>query len=253
MTGHIQRIDAAFAAIKLAALTGDAATLLLYVAHRDGLGRGCFASVEKMTDELGWSPARVKRARAKLVASKSVTYKRAGRSPAILQLAGSPVEPTNPSPSAHLPSRRTKPAGSPVEPHAGSPVEPTQQEGTRKNRNSPAVVPAAPHAHAPAPARAAANGRTTSLPTISRIKLAEDVCGILHHGIDGLTNDEPSKAPTSAAILAALEKHNPTNATAIAIAIEVRSIAQAQNRAPNIAGLYATKLGERVNGHEATR
>ncbi len=87
MTGHIERIDAAFAAIKLAALTGDAATLLLHVTHRDGAGRGCFASVEKMTDDLGWSPARVKRARAKLVASKSMTYKRARRSPAILRLA----------------------------------------------------------------------------------------------------------------------------------------------------------------------
>ena len=249
MTGHIERIDAAFAAIKLAALTGDAATLLLHVTHRDGAGRGCFASVEKMTDDLGWS-ARAKRARAKLVASKSMTYKRAGRSPAILRLAGSPVEPTNQCPSAHLSSRRATHAGSPVEPHAGSPVEPTQQEGTRKNRNSPAVVPAAPHA--PAPARAAANGRTTS-PTISRIELAEHVRGILQRGIDGLTNDEPSKPPTSAAILAALEKHNPTNATAISIAIEVRSIAQAQNRAPNIAGLYAAKLGERVNDHEATR
>jgi len=134
----------------------------------------------------------------------------------------------------------------------GRPDTPTRPDPTRPDpkSSSPAVDGRAPATTA---AQAVANGRTTSSSTIDTNDLAEHVRGILQNGNDGLTGDEPCKPPTVAAILAALEKHSPTNDIAITVATEVRSIAQAQNRAPNIAGLYAAKLGERVNGHEATR
>lgn len=72
--------------------------------------------------------------------------------------------------------------------------------------------------------------------------LADEVVGILQRGIDGLTGDEPCKRPTRAAVIAALG--DATELQAKAAAIEARSIAQSQNRAPNIVALFAQKLRE---------
>lgn len=75
--------------------------------------------------------------------------------------------------------------------------------------------------------------------------LAEHVRGILQRGIDGLTTIERTRPPTTRAVLEALREHPLPRQDAIEVAIAVRSIAQAQNRAPNIAGLYAQRLAER--------
>ncbi len=83
-----------------------------------------------------------------------------------------------------------------------------------------------------------------ALPTSSEDKLTDHIQGTLQRGIDGLTSDEPVKPPSRQAILTALRKHSPPHDLARAVAIEVRSIAQAQNRAPNIAGLYAQRLAK---------
>jgi len=132
----------------------------------------------------------------------------------------------------------------------GRPDTPSRPDPTRPDPegSSPAVDERAP---APTAAQAAANGRTTSSSTIDTNDLAEHIRGILQRGLDGLTTDERCKPPTVDAILAALEKHSPTKDTAIAVAIEVRSIAQAQNRAPNIAALYEQKLSQAKNAKAA--
>lgn len=100
-----------------------------------------------------------------------------------------------------------------------------------------------------------ANSRTTSPPIAEEknepVELAEHIRGRLQGGIDGLTNEEPNKAPTLDAIRAAHAKHNPTDEEAIAAAVEARSIVQALNRAPNITGLYAKTLAE--HARKATR
>jgi hypothetical protein len=72
--------------------------------------------------------------------------------------------------------------------------------------------------------------------------VAEHVRGVLQRGIDGLTTDERCRAPTAGVIRAALERFPVDAQTARLLAVEVRSIAQSQNRAPNIAGLYAQRL-----------
>jgi hypothetical protein len=94
--------------------------------------------------------------------------------------------------------------------------------------------------------RASASGKRTTSTSISeeQVKLADKVCGILQRGVDGLTTTEPVKAPTRQAVLKAHLEHKPTPEDAEGIAIEVRSIAQSQNRAPNIVGLYARRLAD---------
>jgi hypothetical protein len=72
------------------------------------------------------------------------------------------------------------------------------------------------------------------------------VVGVLQRGVDGLTSSEPAKNPTRAAVGAALSKFSPSPDVARAVAIDVRSIAQSQNRAPNIVGLYAQRLAQVV-------
>ena len=74
------------------------------------------------------------------------------------------------------------------------------------------------------------------------------IVGILQRGINGIEpdNDEHMKAPTRAAIVAALEETGATQDIAMAVAIESRSTAQSQNRAPNIAALYRQQLKRAV-------
>lgn len=77
--------------------------------------------------------------------------------------------------------------------------------------------------------------------------LADEIKGILERGIDGLTTDERCMPPTKRAIIEALVEHQPSPVDAKAVAIDVRSIAQSQNRAPNIAALYAQKLRQHAS------
>jgi hypothetical protein len=74
------------------------------------------------------------------------------------------------------------------------------------------------------------------------VRVAEDVVGILQRGIDGLTCDEPCKRPTVPVVLAALRKYPVSADTAVRVAADTRGTVQAQDRAPNVAGLFAQKL-----------
>lgn len=78
--------------------------------------------------------------------------------------------------------------------------------------------------------------------TAELMETAAHVRGVLQRGIDGLTTEEPCRAPTTVGILAALEQFPVDAQAARLIAVEVRSIAQSQNRAPNITALYAQRL-----------
>jgi len=119
----------------------------------------------------------------------------------------------------------------------GRPDPPAQPNPTQPNPKG-----GRPAVYGRAPARAAAPARTTPLSQSPETELAEHIRGILQRGIDGLTNDEPAKTPTVEAIQRALAKHDTTRDVAIAVAVDVRAIAQSQNRAPNIAALYEQKL-----------
>ena len=77
---------------------------------------------------------------------------------------------------------------------------------------------------------------------IERVKLADDIVGVLQRGIDGLSTDERCKKPTRVAILEALAGHELEPFEARIVATNTRSIAQSQNRAPNIAALFAQRL-----------
>jgi hypothetical protein len=92
------------------------------------------------------------------------------------------------------------------------------------------------------PTRERRRATTSSEEIEGEVGLAEHVLGVLQRGVEGLTTDEPAKAPTRQAILGAIRKHKPTREDAVGIAIGARSIAQAHNRAPNIAGLYEQLL-----------
>lgn len=85
--------------------------------------------------------------------------------------------------------------------------------------------------------------------TDERQALADHVVGVLERGIDSLTTDEPCKRPTRAAVLAVLGSSS--KVAAIAAATEARSIAQSQNRAPNIVALFAAKLKDQSKALEA--
>lgn len=129
MTGHVGRIDGAIATIKRFGLTGDAAALAFYIAHRDGAERGCFAPVNTMAEDFGWSQSRVKRARARLIESRAVTHERAGRKPAVLRLAGSPLEPTNDPPPVRIEPSPAHTSG-PSPARQLSPLNKKEPEGT---------------------------------------------------------------------------------------------------------------------------
>lgn len=82
-----------------------------------------------------------------------------------------------------------------------------------------------------------------------RRALADHVRGILQRGVDGLTTDEYCKPVGRGAVIAAIG--DAPWELAEAAAIEARSIAQAQNRAPNIVALFAAKLKDQSKALEA--
>lgn len=94
----------------------------------------------------------------------------------------------------------------------------------------------------------AGDARTVT-PPVGDGDLVADIVGILQRGIDGLTTDEPCKRPTRDAVAKAIG--NATEIQAKAAAIDARSIAQAQNRAPNIVALFAQRLSEAASRNEA--
>lgn len=124
------------------------------------------------------------------------------------------------------------PRGRPDTPSRPVPSRPDPESG------SPAVDGRGP-APAAAPTRTTSPSETVE-PTPG--DLAEHVRGILQRGIDGLTSDAPAKAPTVGAIRGVLAKHEPSGDAAVAAAIDARSIAQSQDRAPNIVALYGQRL-----------
>ena len=76
-----------------------------------------------------------------------------------------------------------------------------------------------------------------------RQALADHIVGILQRGVDGLTSDEGCKQPSRAAVLSVLA--DTPRDVAVAAAVDARSIAQAQNRAPNIVALFAQRLSSK--------
>lgn len=142
------------------------------------------------------------------------------------------ADPTNAERQARYRARRS---GSNAGSNAASndDVTPPEVEGeVEDNKESPAVVDAGSSAR---------DARTTDLAT--------EVCGILERGIDGLTTDEPCKRPTRAAVAKAL--NGASELRAKAAAIEARSIAQSQNRAPNIVALFQQRLSTVSSDKEA--
>jgi hypothetical protein len=121
-----------------------------------------------------------------------------------------------------------------------------------KHAPVPDPYPTRPEGYSPAvPAvvgRAIANGEERQ---DSLARLAQDVVGVLQRGIDGLQTDERCKAPTVAAVVEALTSHPVSSDTAMATALEARSIAQSQNRAPNIVALFRQRLAGASIGQAA--
>lgn len=107
-------------------------------------------------------------------------------------------------------------------------------------------VPTRPHTARDSPVvcgRATASDRALSpSPTGNgRAGIAAHVSSVLEGGVDGLTTDEGCRRPTPGRVLAVLGEASETVATTAAW--EARSIAQSQNRAPDIVALFAQRLG----------
>lgn len=81
------------------------------------------------------------------------------------------------------------------------------------------------------------------------VALAEYVRGVLQRGVDSLTTTEQVRPPSRQAVLKALREHPVDPFDAKTIAADVRAIVQAQNRAPNVVGLYAKRLAEHAERH----
>ena len=80
-------------------------------------------------------------------------------------------------------------------------------------------------------------------------ELAEHVRGILDRGVASLSENDhgrPWPSPKLSEVRDALAEHSPEPGLAVFVAQEVREIVQAQDRAPNVAGLYAKRLAEAV-------
>lgn len=77
-------------------------------------------------------------------------------------------------------------------------------------------------------------------PAEERRQLAAYVSSVLQGGLDSLTSDDRGRDPSAAAVLRVLGSASERQAHDAAW--EARSIAQAQNRAPNIVGLFAQRL-----------
>ena len=79
--------------------------------------------------------------------------------------------------------------------------------------------------------------------------LADQVFSILDSGVASLSENDhgrPWPGPSPSAIRDALARYGPDGAVALAVAREVREIVQAQDRAPNVSGLYAKRLAGAV-------
>ena len=126
----------------------------------------------------------------------------------------------------------------------------TRVTGVTHKRREEKKTPCGASPTTTAPDRASAEVERAS-PISEEVELADEVLGILQRGVDGLTTDEPVKKPARQAILVALREHKPDAMTARAIAVDVRSIVQSQNRAPNIAALYAQRLMQQPTLDEA--
>lgn len=132
----------------------------------------------------------------------------------------------------------------------GQPVPPgkTQQLGGQNTTQTVSQIAPKPSFNHPetksprAHEREAAPEGTSSPSSIvdERRALADHVRGILQRGVDGLTTDEYCKPVGRGAVIAAIG--DAPWELAEAAAIEARSIAQSQNRAPNIVALFAAKL-----------
>jgi hypothetical protein len=105
-----------------------------------------------------------------------------------------------------------------------SPLEGRQERGKGEQRIS------SPHVGSEGPRPAGA------------LSLADKVTGVLQRGIDGIPTDEHCKHPSSTRIAALLSELGSDENVAMAVAIDARSITQAQGRAPNVEALYASKL-----------
>ena len=138
------------------------------------------------------------------------------------------ADPTNAERQARYRARRSASNGTRNAPGNGSVTPPEVEGEVEVEKESPAVV-------TPAVGDAVSAGKRTT-------DLATEVCGILERGIDGLTTDEPCKRPTPAAVANAIG--DATELQAKAAAIEARSIAQSQNRAPNIVALFQQRLSQ---------
>lgn len=90
--------------------------------------------------------------------------------------------------------------------------------------------------------RASAAKRTN--PLTDDAALAEHIQGILQRTIHGLQGDQRCKTPTAKRILAVIRRERLTSEQAVAVAIQTRCIAQAQDRAPNIEALFAKKAAD---------
>lgn len=115
------------------------------------------------------------------------------------------------------------PASALPETSPGTDIAPSPYPSS-KAKDSPVVVGRAP----------AAEGLQPSL--------AEKVVGVLQRGIDGLTTDAGCKRPSVQGVDALLAEVDADELLALSVATEVRSIAQSQNRAPNLEALYGQKL-----------
>lgn len=72
--------------------------------------------------------------------------------------------------------------------------------------------------------------------------LAAHVIDVLVNGIDGLTNAQTWPYPRYPAIERLIDGHDPDVVRAVAVAVATRSHIQAENRARNVEGLFATQL-----------
>lgn len=134
----------------------------------------------------------------------------------------------------------------PLRPPPVAPVRPEPSVEPSKQKDSPGTTSAGVRASA----------RDSGLQThdgggeeADDVALAEYVRGVLQRGVDSLTTTEQVRAPSRQAVLKALREHPVDPFDAKTIAADVRAIVQAQNRAPNVVGLYAKRLAEHAERH----
>lgn len=107
------------------------------------------------------------------------------------------------------------------------------------DRNAPVPDPTRPD---PDPARRALAREAGPLGG----DLAGHIAGVLKRGVDGTTTG--GRTPTRDAVAAVLAEHPASEDVVLAVAIDTRSTAQSQDRAPNIVGLFRQKLARATTG-----